>query len=509
MSDRDKPVNPFGRGERTIIRPNPGGKLPPAPPPQPPAGEPPAGHPAYSPSPVPSLGATPSTPPSFSAVPSIPNYAAAPTSHPSEEWISTPAPAQAPQPILPPGPPLRVDDLVAPNANPVMRAGGPLLQLLGRLRVALMRASFASLMEQVADAIKFFEKDIRSAGISEHQANTAKYILCATAADIVQHIPTEDRHVWTQYSMLSRFFGERVGGVRFFEILDHLKADPLVNYPVLELQHACLALGFQGMHRTSPSGLANLQVIQRNLYETLRRVRPKVMNDLSPNWRGQALAGRRQRIRIPVWMVAAVAAALLTGGYFALRMLLAGRAENAAEVALALHPADPIELKRRIVAPPPPPPPPPSPGRITQLQRIRNALAKESTACAMTADQTASFIVIRVCDLALFAPAQATILDAFKPVATRVAATLEKEPGRIRIVGHTDSSPIRTVRFPSNFELSIERAKAVAAALKPGLTDASRIDVEGKGSDAPIASNSTPEGRAENRRVEIFIQRSE
>ncbi|MGY4331791.1 type IV/VI secretion system ImpK/VasF family protein [Bradyrhizobium sp. LB7.2] len=108
--------------------------------------------------------------------------------------------------MLPPGPPLRVDDLVAPNANPVMRAAGPLLQLLGRLRVALMRASFASLMEQVADAIKFFEKDIRSAGISEHQANTAKYILCATADDIVQHIPTEERHVWTQYSMLSRFF---------------------------------------------------------------------------------------------------------------------------------------------------------------------------------------------------------------------------------------------------------------------------------------------------------------
>ena len=130
-----------------------------------------------------------------------------------------------------------------------------------------MRASFASLMEQVADAVKFFETDIRSAGISEHQANTAKYILCATADDIVQHIPTEDRHVWTQYSMLSRFFGERVGGVRFFEILDHLKIDPLVNYPVLELQHACLALGFQGMHRAAPNGLASLQMIQRNLYE--------------------------------------------------------------------------------------------------------------------------------------------------------------------------------------------------------------------------------------------------
>jgi len=500
MTDKDKPANPFGRVERTIVRPNPGGRLPQTPNAGQPSSVPPRA--PYSPTP-------PSTSPSSGYSPQPPGYAPAPSSPPPEEWISTPT-APLPPPFgAPTGPLLRVDELVAPNANPIMRAAGPLLQLLGRLRVALMRASFASLMEQVADAVKFFETDIRSAGISEHQANTAKYILCATADDIVQHIPTDDRHVWTQYSMLSRFFGERVGGVRFFEILDHLKADPLVNYPVLELQHACLALGFQGMHRASTNGLAGLQIIQRNLYETLRRVRPKSNTDLSPHWRGQALANRRQRVRVPVWMVAAVVAALLTGGYFLLRELLSGRAENAAEVALALHPGDPIELKRVVIAPPPPPPPPPPPDRITQLQRIRNALALEKTACAMTADQTASFIVIRVCDLILFAPGQATVLDAFKPVAARVAATLDKEPRHIKVVGHTDNTPIKTVRFPSNFELSVERARAVAALLKLGLADPDRVDIEGKGPDAPIASNATPEGRAKNRRVEIFIERSE
>jgi type VI secretion system protein ImpK len=509
MSDKDKPVNPFGRGERTIIRPNPGGRLPqsPNPYPTPAGGEPLPSQPSplprapYSPTPLPG-----NPPASYSPHPQ--GYAAPPSSPVPEEWISTPTPPQ-PQAAPLPGPMLRVDELVAPNANPIMRAAGPLLQLLGRLRVALMRASFASLMEQVADAVKFFETDIRSAGISEQQANTAKYILCATADDIVQHIPTEDRHVWTQYSMLSRFFGERVGGVRFFEILDRLKADPLVNYPVLELQHACLALGFQGMHRAAPNGIASLQVIQRNLYETLRRVRPKSGADLSPHWRGQELANRRQRTRVPVWMVAAIVAALLTAVYFTLRELLSGRAENAAEVALALHPDGPIELKRIVIAPPPPPPPPPPPDRITQLQRIRNALAAEHLACVMTADQTGSFIIIRVCDLVLFEPGQATVLDAFRPVAARVAATLDKEPGHIKVVGHTDTTPIRTVRFPSNFELSVERAKAVAAVLKRGLADSNRVDIEGKGPDVPIASNATPEGRAKNRRVEIFIERSE
>ena len=390
-----------------------------------------------------------------------------------------------------------------------MRAAGPLLQLLARLRVALMRASFASLMEQVADAVKFFETEIRSAGVSEQQANTAKYILCATADDIVQHIPTDERHVWAQYSMLSRFFGERVGGVRFFEILDRLKMDPLVNYPVLELQHACLALGFQGMHRTSQAGIAGLQLIQRNLYELLRRVRPKEMRDLSPHWQGQALANRRRRVQIPAWLVASVVSAMLFAGFITLRTWLAAHAETAAQMAFALHPSDKLELKRKIIAPPPPPPPPAPPERITQLQRIRNALAAENTECKMTADQTPSFIVIRVCNLILFDSGKATVLDQFKPVAARLAVTLEKEPGKIRVVGHTDNTPIGNSRFPSNFELSLERAKAAAAVLKQGLSDPGRVEVDGKAADAPIDTNSTPEGRAKNRRVEIFIARSE
>jgi len=73
-------------------------------------------------------------------------------------------------------PEIAIDELVAPNENPILRSAGPLLLLLGRLRVALARASFANLMEIVSDSIKFFEKDIRSGGVSEahdqHRQNT-------------------------------------------------------------------------------------------------------------------------------------------------------------------------------------------------------------------------------------------------------------------------------------------------------------------------------------------------
>jgi type VI secretion system protein ImpK len=497
MSDENRPRNPFGRGERTVIRPNPGGRFPAGSPPgQAPA--PPAAPPSSYPDPAIARGA-PVAPPA----PVTPR-AAAPSTHAAEEWIQSAPPPTAPAVLAEgQGPSLRVDDLVAPNANPIMRAAGPLLQLLGRLRVALLRASFASLMEQVAEAIKFFEKDIRSAGISEKQSNSAKYILCATADDIVQHIPTEERHVWAQYSMLSRFFGERIGGVRFFEMLTQAKLDPLVNYPVLELHHACLALGFQGVYRTQSGGLTALQQIQRDLYETLRRVRPKVAKDLSPHWQGQALGLNVNRSRVPVWAVAAISAALLFGLFVVLRILLSGYADAAVQTTSTLHPDDKLAIKRRVYVPPPPPPPPPPP--TSQIVRIRNQL--QNGECSVV-DQTANMIVISLCDQVTFDPGQAVVRDQFKPLAAKIAAILDKEPGRIRVVGHTDNTPIKTVRFPSNWHLSMERAKAVAAILKLGLADPNRIDVDGKGSDVPVASNTTPEGRSKNRRVEVMIGRT-
>jgi type VI secretion system protein ImpK len=538
----DKPSNPFGRGDRTIIRPNPGGRAPQPPSPSPappPAGQPapqspvpgaypqqpPGAYPAAPPypgqpyppqAPYPGAPQSPQYPPGAYPAPQAPppppgapppppepfrqpqQYAPPPATHVAEEWISTQGQPQAPIPhAMQAAPNFRVDDLVAPNSNPIMRAAGPLLVLLGRLRVALLRASFASLMEQVAAAIKFFETDVRSAGISEQQANSAKYILCATADDIVQHIPTEDRHVWTQYSMLSRFFGERVGGVRFFEILEHAKVDPLINYPQLELQHAALALGFQGVYRSSGGGVSTLQQLQRNLYELLRRVKPKVIRDLSPHWQGQQLANNANRLRVPVWLVASVAAVLLLALFVTLRSLLVGGAESAAEMTATLHPADAIQIRRRIPAPPPPPPPPPPrPPDIKFNDCIQFV-------------PTANLITIRLCGEFLFDSGQAEVKAGFAPVAADIARFLNDTTGPIKVIGHTDSTPIKTVRFPSNQVLSKERATAVASALKRLMKEPNRIEIEGRGPDVPIGPNATPDGRAKNRRVEITVARGE
>jgi len=76
----------------------------------------------------------------------------------------------------------------------------------------------------------------------------------------------------------------------------------------------------------------------------------------------------------------------------------------------------------------------------------------------------------------------------------------------IRVEGHTDNRPINTPQFPSNWELSAARAIAVAKYyINEWDFNPSQFSTEGFGEYVPVADNSTPEGRAKNRRVEIKI----
>lgn len=482
--------------ERTVFRPNPGQRRP-TPTPAPPPAAPP---PRYS----------PDTAPAYQQPEAYPN----PVSNPygrqqaspfetgagapaQDDWISSPAPPQprASAPLQR-AEEVNFEELAAQHPNPVMRAAGPLLHLLGRLRVAALQASFASLMEQVASAINFFDKDIRSAGVPGAQANAAKYLICATADDIVQNIPTDDRHVWAQYSMTSRFFGERLGGVNFFNELERLRRDPETNYNVLELQHACLALGFQGMHRTLAGGPAQLQQIQRDLYETLRRVRRRPELDLSPRWRGQDLGVKRTNVRLPLWVVASAAALTLFGAFIFFRMKTTDYGEAVATTIENLNPPTKVALQGQLRVPP-------APMASQQLENIKNQVGNDVDVLV-----NGKWIQIRVGASLLFASGKADALPSFKPIAEKIAHAIDKEPGPIKVVGHTDNlrlSPLNP--YKDNQQLSEARAQAVAQLLGPMLSDASRITTEGRGPSEPIADNGNEAGRRQNRRVEVLILR--
>lgn len=95
---------------------------------------------------------------------------------------------------------------------------------------------------------------------------------------------------------------------------------------------------------------------------------------------------------------------------------------------------------------------------------------------------------------------RADIKPEMRPVLDELGRNLDPKV-RMTVVGHTDSSGNDAINDP----LSAERARAVQRYLGQRGVDMQRIDVQGRGSHEPVASNGSDAGRAQNRRVEIFL----
>ena len=102
-----------------------------------------------------------------------------------------------------------------------------------------------------------------------------------------------------------------------------------------------------------------------------------------------------------------------------------------------------------------------------------------------------------------FAVGSATIEPRLRPVLDSFASGLGSQPSMlVRVVGHTDSTGSDAINDP----LSLRRAESVRNYLEDRGVSAGRIEVAGRGAREPVASNDTAEGRAKNRRVEIFLR---
>jgi chemotaxis protein MotB len=116
-------------------------------------------------------------------------------------------------------------------------------------------------------------------------------------------------------------------------------------------------------------------------------------------------------------------------------------------------------------------------------------------------------VVITLSGALPFASGSAELRPEARAALDIVALTLRNLPDRnpIRVEGHTDSAPPNTGRFPTNWELSAARAGAAARYLTENGVEPDRIVASGYAETRPIGDNETPEGKARNRRVEIWI----
>ncbi len=401
-----------------------------------------------------------------------------------------------------------------PAANPILAAAAPLLMLFGQLRLMPVERQAAPLAEHIAETIETFERTVAKAGIGEEDARIAKFAVCATADDLVGNLPWPSKDSWLQHSLVAQFFHIRPTGAGFYEALNNILAKPEAHCDLLELMHTCLSLGFEGQYRGLAGERNTLERVRRDVYDTLRYFKPRTADDVSPRWQGMAAAMSKPRARLPLWALAAAAATLVTAAFFGLRVMITDQGDATAGALLALNPSTPVTIERASVAPSAEPvqasPPLPAVPDTTQIDRIRAALAKEIAAGGLSVGQKGEFIVVEINNQLLFAPGQAELKPQFQPIAADVATALDAEPGPVEIVGHTDNvKPKKSSTFKSNFDLSVARAKAVQAMMARQLKDPSRLSVDGKGEDEPIADNGTADGRARNRRVDVMIPKQE
>jgi type VI secretion system protein ImpK len=274
-------------------------------------------------------------------------------------------------------------------------------------------------------------------------------------------------------------------------LLSKLAQTPAQNRDLLELLYACLALGFEGRYRVIDNGRAQLDTLRERLAQILRKERGEYERELSPQWKPAAVKRHRFFAVVPLWAMFAGVGALLLLVYLTFSWKL-----NSG--------SDPVFAKiqqMRIATDPPKPvvrPPAPQP-------RLATFLAPEIQQGLVTVQDSVDRSVITIVGDGLFAKGSGTISDKYQPLIDRIGDELTKVPGLVRVTGHTDNSPIHSLRFPSNWHLSQERARSVGNALAARMGGTSRITAEGRADSEPIAPNDSEANKARNRRVEITL----
>ncbi len=388
---------------------------------------------------------------------------------------------------------------------PLIAAAGPLLQLLARLRNTARPPDAGDLRERAVREMRLFEQRGRDSGVPLEQVRPAHYALCASIDDAVLNTPWGSTGAWDARSLVSTFHEETRSGERFFVLLDQIKQNVGKFLPVLELMYLCLSLGFQGRYRLSPRGPAELDRLREEVYALIQRNRPAAEPDLSPHWQGVSAPYRPARAVVPLWVVASAALALIAGLYVWVSTGLNTASDAVFEHMLAVPPDHMPQIAR--VAPVLPPPPPPTPLEPTVLDRLRGFLKPEIDQGLVSVLGTPANPVVRVRNRGLFGSGSAIVQPGFLPLLERIGLALKPEKGSVSIIGYTDNQPIRTVQFPSNFQLSTARAEAAKAVLARSIGDASRLSAEGRADAEPVAPNTTAEGREQNRRIEIVLHR--
>ena len=141
------------------------------------------------------------------------------------------------------------------------------------------------------------------------------------------------------------------------------------------------------------------------------------------------------------------------------------------------------------------------------VSEVRELVLFNKLGGEVSVTKTDAGVVITMSDLLLFSEGGTKLSAKGIDILEKVAAVLSKLAYHVKVRGHTDSDPITSFIYPSNWELSSARASTVTRLLVTNGVPPFYISAEGYAQFHPVATNDTAQGRARNRRVEIVYER--
>lgn len=143
-------------------------------------------------------------------------------------------------------------------------------------------------------------------------------------------------------------------------------------------------------------------------------------------------------------------------------------------------------------------------------EQIQNELTEAGVAEKVNVEFNEQYVLLTLNGTLLFESGKADLQEEAKPLVQKIGQIIERyDENIIEVEGHTDNVPISGGKYESNDVLSTFRALSVADYLKSvSDIDAALLKFSGRGEHVPIAENTTAEGRAKNRRVEIKVYNS-
>ncbi|MES2887632.1 MAG: type IVB secretion system protein IcmH/DotU [Pseudomonadota bacterium] len=161
--------------------------------------------------------------------------------------------------------------------------------------------------ELLRERIKAFLLDVER-GANKLNSRTidvrqVKYAFCATVDETILRSDLQIRTEWQRQPLQLQYFGDQLGGERFFTTLENTRREGVARLQVLEVFHMCLLMGFQGKYVIE--GLDQLNFLTARLGDEIAHHKGKRAG-FAPHWAAPDQVIHRLRNEVPLWVVASV-----------------------------------------------------------------------------------------------------------------------------------------------------------------------------------------------------------